>query len=231
MAAGQRPEAAGSAWVLWWKDAEGTASLGRLQERILRGLRARLRGRWYMETRLYHSPHNFVELQGLKIAGSPAAPGAPRGTASDRSMYVVVLGEGAARRQYFVMASNRVVVEAEPEMESMIQRLKNLWAPRQSARIEGYAYEGDDWIIRAGNLQVGGSYKGMLIEINYLPCSNPEQTRGLMRELLGMILPPDAQIESSSDIDYRRASLDPLRMTDRHTAYQYVNLFTKCSLL
>ncbi|KAJ2349803.1 hypothetical protein IWW50_007131 [Coemansia erecta] len=221
---------AGSTWVLWWRDAQGTASLGQLQERLLRGLRATLRGRWSMDTKLYHSPYNFVEQQNIKIDGA-TAQAQHRGTASDQSMYLVVRGQGAARRQYFVMASNRVVVETEPEMESMVARLKNLWTPRQTARIEGYSYEGDDWVIRTGNMMVGTSYKGLIIEINYLPCSNPEQTRGLMRELLMMILPPDAQIDPNNNVDYRRASLDPSCMTDRHTAYQYVNLFTQSSLL
>ncbi|KAJ2309721.1 hypothetical protein H4R23_002997 [Coemansia sp. Cherry 401B] len=221
---------AGSTWVLWWRDAQGTASLGLLQERLLRGLRATLRGRWSMDTKLYHSQHNFVERQQLKVADTPAHT-RTRGTASDQSMYLVVRGQGASRRQYFVMASNRVVVETEPEMESVVVRLKNLWTPRQTARIEGYSYEGDDWVIRTGNLMVGTSYKGLIIEINYLPCSNPEETRGLMRELLMMILPPDAQIDPNNGVDYRRAALDPDRMTDRHTAYQYVNLFTQSSLL
>ncbi|KAJ1840616.1 hypothetical protein LPJ70_004574 [Coemansia sp. RSA 2708] len=183
-----------------------------------------------MDTKLYHSQHNFVERQQLKVADTPTHT-RTRGTASDQSMYLVVRGQGASRRQYFVMASNRVVVETEPEMESVVVRLKNLWTPRQTARIEGYSYEGDDWVIRTGNLMVGTSYKGLIIEINYLPCSNPEETRGLMRELLMMILPPDAQIDPNNGVDYRRAALDPDRMTDRHTAYQYVNLFTQSSLL
>ncbi|KAJ2230178.1 hypothetical protein H4R99_008449 [Coemansia sp. RSA 1722] len=222
----------GSTWVLWWKDAQGTASLGLLQERLLRGLRANLKGRWSMDTRLFYSPYNFVDLQGLKVSNdADTQQTEPRGTASDQSMYLVVRGQGAQRRQFFVMASNRVVVETEPEMESIILRLKNLWVPRQSARIEGYSYEGDDWIIRTGNLMVGTSYKGLIIEINYLPCSNPEQTRGLMRELLMMILPSDAQVDVNAGVDYRRASLDPHRMTDQHTAYQYVHLFTQSSLL
>ncbi|KAJ1723971.1 hypothetical protein LPJ53_001727 [Coemansia erecta] len=223
---------AGSTWVLWWKDAQGTASLGLLQERLLRGLRANLKGRWSMDTRLFHSPHNFVSVQGLKVTSdTDTQQTEARGTASDQSMYLVARGQGAQRRQFFVMASNRVVVETEPEMESIVLRLKNLWTPRQSARIEGYSYEGDDWVIRTGNLMVGTSYKGLIIEINYLPCSNPEQTRGLMRELLVMILPPDAQVDANNGVDYRRASLDPHRMTDLHTAYQYVHLFTQSSLL
>ncbi|KAJ2745292.1 hypothetical protein GGI20_002270 [Coemansia sp. BCRC 34301] len=220
----------GSTWVLWWKDAQGTASLGLLQERLLRGLRASLKGRWSMDTKLFHSPHNFVERQNIKVS-SPGLVATARGTASDQSMYLVVRGQGPTRRQFYVMASNRVVVEAEPEMESVVLRLKNLWTPRQTARIEGYSYEGDDWVIRTGNMMVGTSYKGLIIEINYLPCSNPEQTRGLMRELLMMILPPDAQVDANNGVDYRRADLDPCRMTDCHTAYQYVHLFTQSSLL
>ncbi|KAJ2862326.1 hypothetical protein GGH94_004336 [Coemansia aciculifera] len=217
----------GSTWVLWWKDAQGTASLGLLQERLLRGLRASLKGRWSMDTKLFHSPYNFVQHQNIKVPTLTA----PRGTASDQSMYLVIRGQGTSRRQFYVMASNRVVVEAEPEMESIVLRLKNLWTPRQTARVEGYSYEGDDWIIRTGNMMVGTSYKGLIIEINYLPCSNPEQTRGLMLELLMMILPEDAQVDANNGVDYRRASLDPCRMTDRHTAYQYVHLFTQSSLL
>ncbi|KAI8320302.1 hypothetical protein GQ54DRAFT_222014 [Martensiomyces pterosporus] len=221
----------GTTWVLRWKDAQGTASLGLLQERLLRGLRASLKGRWSMDTKLYRSSHSYIDLQTLKV-GSPT-PVRPegRGTASDQSMYVVVRGQGSARRQYIVMASNRVVVETEPEMENILLRLKNLWTPRQSARIEGYSYEGDDWVIRIGNMMVGTSYKGLVIEINYLPCSNPDQTYGLMRELLMMILPPDAQIDANGGVDYQRAGLDPQCMTDRHTAYQYVHLFTQSSLL
>ncbi|KAJ2910319.1 hypothetical protein GGI21_000996, partial [Coemansia aciculifera] len=110
----------GSTWVLWWKDAQGTASLGLLQERLLRGLRANLKGRWSMDTKLFHSPHNFVEQQNIKVAATTttAAATVARGTASDHSMYLVVRGQGPTRRQFYVMASNRVVVEAEPEMES-----------------------------------------------------------------------------------------------------------------
>ncbi|KAJ1886473.1 hypothetical protein LPJ71_009052, partial [Coemansia sp. S17] len=95
---------AGSTWVLWWKDAQGTASLGLLQERLLRGLRASLKGRWSMDTKLFHSPYNFVQQQNIKV---PALT-APRGTASDQSMYLVIRGQGTSRRQFYVMASNRV---------------------------------------------------------------------------------------------------------------------------
>ncbi|KAJ2522721.1 hypothetical protein H4217_000554 [Coemansia sp. RSA 1939] len=231
----------GSTWVLWWKDAQGTASLGLLQERLLRGLRANLRGRWSMDTKLFHSTHNFAAQQNIKLPSSSdpvrrreaegRGMGAVGGTASDQSMYLVVRGQGAGRRQFYVMASNRLVVETEPEMEAVVLRLKNLWAPRQAARIEGYSYEGDDWVIRTGNLMVGTSYKGLVIEINYLPCSNPDQTRGLMRELLLMILPPDAHVDANIGVDYARAGLDPTRMTECHTAYQYVHLFTQSSLL
>ncbi|KAJ1951117.1 hypothetical protein FBU59_000349 [Linderina macrospora] len=229
----------GTTWVLRWKDAQGTASLGLLQERLLRGLRANLKGRWSLDTRLFRSPHNYLELQNIKVGAPSSVAGngeagaslENHGTASDQSMYVVVRGQGASRRQFIVMASNRVVVEAEPEMEAILLRLKNLWAPRQSARIEGYSYEGDDWVIHIGNMMVGTSYKGLVIEINYLPCSNPDQTYGLMRELLMMILPGDAQIDVNGGVDYCRAGLDPHRMTDRHTAYQYVHLFTQSSLL
>lgn len=202
----------GSTWVIWWKDAQGTASLSQIQERLLRGLRAQPKGRWTMDAKLYHSSYNF----------NPT-----RQQPTDHLMYLI----NRNTQQFYTMASQRAIVETTAEMESIISRLKNLWQLRQSARIEGYSYEGDDWVIRTGNLMVGTSYKGLVVEINYLPCSNPQETEGLMRELLLMVMPKDAQVDANLAVDYKRAGLDSKKMTDCHTAYQYVNLFTKNSLL
>lgn len=68
----------------------------------------------------------------------------------------------------YCMVDDSVVVEAEKEMELILSRLKNLWQLRQSVTIEGTSYEIGDFTLRVANILIGSTYKGLLLEVNYL---------------------------------------------------------------
>lgn len=63
------------------------------------------------------------------------------------------------------MVEGSVVVEAEKELELIVNRLKNLWQLRQSVNLEGTSYEIGDFSLRVANILLGSSYKGLLLEV------------------------------------------------------------------
>ncbi|OMH84063.1 hypothetical protein AX774_g2422 [Zancudomyces culisetae] len=78
-------------------------------------------------------------------------------------------GGSGGIRQYLVFNETKMVQRVDSEFELILNKLKNIWKLRQSAKIEGYCAVsvGGDYVIKIGNIMVGTSYKGMLIQAEY----------------------------------------------------------------
>ncbi|KAG0375660.1 hypothetical protein BGX24_008795 [Mortierella sp. AD032] len=128
-----------------------------------------------------------------------------------------------------------VLVEVEKEVEALIAKLKNLWVHRQHAQVEGTVFDMGDFIVRAGNIMVATtSYKGILIEIEYLPqTSSATASNALLEEFVRLISPPGVNLYSPQmfDYPYEQVGLDPNSWSMLHSGFQFMTLFRRQHIL
>ncbi|KAF9198788.1 hypothetical protein BGZ49_000290 [Haplosporangium sp. Z 27] len=128
-----------------------------------------------------------------------------------------------------------VLVEVEKDIEMLIAKLKNLWVHRQHAQVEGHVFDLGDFIVRAGNITVAStSYKGMLIEVEYLPqTSNATASNAILEEFVRLISPPGVTLYSPQMLDYpyEQVGLDPKNWSMLHSGFQYMVLFRRQHIL
>ncbi|KAG0198084.1 hypothetical protein BGX28_008428 [Mortierella sp. GBA30] len=128
-----------------------------------------------------------------------------------------------------------VLVEVEKDIEALIAKLKNLWVHRQHAQVEGHIFDLGDFIVRAGNIMVAStSYKGMLIEIEYLPqTSSAVASNAILEEFVRLISPPGVNLYSPQMLDYpyEQVGLDPKKWSMLHSGFQYMTLFRRQHIL
>ncbi|KAJ1915663.1 hypothetical protein H4219_004193 [Mycoemilia scoparia] len=230
----------GSTWVLRWADAEGTESMSYLQERLVSGFHAQLSDRWNVKTRLFRSTHDYATMNMDMSTSNDADQNQDKKSneGPHRFLYLVNMSHIVPPRQFAVLTFpgpggiwNQRVIESDVEIETIMSKMKNLWVPRQSAYIEGYSYNLGDFRVHLGTMRVGSGYKGIILQIDYLPCNSYIEVNGIMAEFVQMLLPPNARVDTNTGIKFEDANLSSNMMTDRHTALQYINLFTKLHLL
>ncbi|KAF9133052.1 hypothetical protein BGW39_010742 [Mortierella sp. 14UC] len=128
-----------------------------------------------------------------------------------------------------------VLVEVEKDIEALIAKLKNLWVHRQHAQVEGTVFDMGDFIVRAGNIMVATtSYKGILIEIEYLPqTSSATASNALLEEFVRLISPPGVNLYSPQmfDYPYEQVGLDPKNWSMLHSGFQFMTLFRRQHIL
>ncbi|KAF9276533.1 hypothetical protein BGZ68_009960 [Mortierella alpina] len=128
-----------------------------------------------------------------------------------------------------------VLVEVEKDIEALIAKLKNLWVHRQHAQVEGHIFDLGDFIVRAGNIMVAStSYKGMLIEVEYLPqTSSATTSNAILEEFVRLISPPGVNLCSPQMLDYpyEQVGLDPKKWSMLHSGFQYMTLFRRQHIL
>ncbi|KAG0237339.1 hypothetical protein BGW42_001259 [Actinomortierella wolfii] len=128
-----------------------------------------------------------------------------------------------------------VIVEVEKDMENLVAKLKNLWVLRQHAQVEGYVFDVGDFIVRAGNIMVAStSYKGLLIEFEYLPqMSSINACKPILEEFVQLLLPPGVNLYTPQMLDYpyEQVGLDPNGWSSLHSRFQYSVLFRRQHIL
>ncbi|KAI8973604.1 mediator complex, subunit Med20 [Mycotypha africana] len=144
-------------------------------------------------------------------------------TKESKLLYQVSLAQQP--KHVYCMVEGSVVIEAEKELELILLRLKNLWQLRQSVTIEGTSYDIGDFTLRVANILLGSTYKGLLLEIEYHPCSTPNRTRQLLEEFIASIVPSSAQLSCEYEYNFEQVGLSGHEFTIAHTSYQYMHLF------
>ncbi|KAF9969211.1 hypothetical protein BGZ73_008549 [Actinomortierella ambigua] len=128
-----------------------------------------------------------------------------------------------------------VIVEVEKDMENLVAKLKSLWVLRQHAQVEGYVFDVGDFIVRAGNIMVAStSYKGLLIEFEYLPqMSSINACKPILEEFVQLLLPPGVNLYTPQMLDYpyEQVGLDPNGWSSLHSRFQYSVLFRRQHIL
>ncbi|KAF9964346.1 hypothetical protein BGZ70_006588 [Mortierella alpina] len=159
---------------------------------------------------------------------SSAAPSVVSTPASSAGMEITGAQPAPPKRK-------AVLVEVEKDIEALIAKLKNLWVHRQHAQVEGHIFDLGDFIVRAGNIMVAStSYKGMLIEIEYLPqTSSAIASNAILEEFVRLISPPGVNLCSPQMLDYpyEQVGLDPKKWSMLHSGFQYMTLFRRQHIL
>nr|KAG5711263.1 hypothetical protein BaRGS_005960 [Batillaria attramentaria] len=71
-----------------------------------------------------------------------------------------------------------------------MSRLKNYYQQRKNAKMEakGQRYELGDFILKVGSVSLAGSFKGIVVEVEYCPCVVSSDCWLLMKELLHSVV-------------------------------------------
>ncbi|KAI8384850.1 mediator complex, subunit Med20 [Radiomyces spectabilis] len=197
-----------------WKNATGMRDFTYIAEHVTKSLQGKNTGPWSLSFKVYRDASQNTRQLALK---------------DSKLLCQVSLGQQSG--QVYCMVDGSVVVEAEKEMEVVLSRLKNLWQLRQNVTIEGTSFEIGDFTLRVANILLGSTYKGLLLELNYHPCSAPNTVSDLLREFVESVVPPSAQLSCEYEYNYEAVGLSNHEFTTAHTGYQYMMLFRNDGLL
>lgn len=158
------------------------------------------------------------------------------------TMQLITLSHIADR--VFVLA-NALVVEAEPNLPVLLRKI-SAYAPKLSRNVRGTEYDYVDFGVRVGmSLDKQGAAMGVVVEIEYRPCSSTSDCELLIAELMDRIAAPlvpppqasedpDVSKAATSAYTYVRVELDPnkfspkdlIPFSDRTEALMYAKLLT-----
>ncbi|PWW76912.1 hypothetical protein C7212DRAFT_351728 [Tuber magnatum] len=85
--------------------------------------------------------------------------------------------------QKLIVSTPSAIVTLDCEFELLVRLgLSALWSPRLTLRGEGVMYEVDDFKVRIANIMQGNEmWKGVLVEVEYAPCSTLAVAEGVIR--------------------------------------------------
>ncbi|RIA89642.1 mediator complex, subunit Med20 [Glomus cerebriforme] len=195
--------------VLLWKDNNGGhIGMIKFHDRITTTLLGSFKDKWGIQVKLYRDTKNTETSN------------------SDKFMYTT---EFYNTSKIYCLIDD-VIVEAEREMESILEKLKNLWYLTKTIIYEGSTYIIGDFLIRVAVPKLT-SYKGMLVEVEYTSTVNPHVAAPILHEFIEMLKLPEIEIVPSAEYSFSKIGLSEDTFTRAHTDYQYMMLFKSENLL
>ncbi|XP_057296590.1 mediator of RNA polymerase II transcription subunit 20-like [Hydractinia symbiolongicarpus] len=90
----------------------------------------------------------------------------------------------------FSILENNTCVVSDNGFHLMISKLKLFYTPRKGGKIDvkGTKYALGDFDIKVGNITQASNFKGILMEVEYKPCSVPNQCWSLLNEFVTTVL-------------------------------------------
>ncbi|KAK6519648.1 hypothetical protein TWF281_003472 [Arthrobotrys megalospora] len=83
---------------------------------------------------------------------------------------------------------DKSLVTIDPDFEHILTaKLQGLWSMRQTLKADGTALELEDFKIKIATLSQGSVIKGVLMEVEYLPCAYLEQGEGVIRDFIDQL--------------------------------------------
>ncbi|KAL1416131.1 hypothetical protein MTO96_006400 [Rhipicephalus appendiculatus] len=75
---------------------------------------------------------------------------------------------------------------ADITFDMLMLKMAGIYSAKKSTKIEsrGPRYEVADFLVKVGSVSMGPSFRGILVEVEYLPCVVPSSCWDLMREFL-----------------------------------------------
>jgi len=86
-------------------------------------------------------------------------------------------------------SNSGTVLVADANFDALMNKLKTLFAKKPN-KIEsrGLRFEWNDFLVKVGIVSIGPNVKGILLEVEFLPCVVLNDCRELMREVIGGLL-------------------------------------------
>ncbi|KAF3906548.1 hypothetical protein ABW20_dc0107711 [Dactylellina cionopaga] len=144
-------------------------------------------------------------------------------TSQPRFMQYLDLSHHPGKRFCLV---DKTIVTIDPEFEQILtSKLQGLWAMRQTLKAEGSGFELEDFRIRIATLSQGSVIKGVLVEVEYLPCSNLSQGEAVIRDFLDQLeLPSGANVRLYFSQAARAEGDEAREFSILDTGMQYMEL-------
>lgn len=80
---------------------------------------------------------------------------------------------------------DKAIVTIDAEFESILTaKLQGIWAMRQTLKADGSMFELEDFRVRIATLSQGSVMKGVLVEVEYLPCAYLEEGEPIIRDFI-----------------------------------------------
>lgn len=114
------------------------------------------------------------------------------------------------------MLTNGTGVVMQGDFDSVLTtKLQSLWLPRQTIKAEGNAYQlqSGDFVFRTANLFLQGSFKGLVVQIEYTKECDDAEAVAKINEIL-----------ANYELEYSNTKVGRTRM---ESAWQFVETISK----
>lgn len=81
-------------------------------------------------------------------------------------------------------SDRRITFTSDTLFDLLLLKLSNVYSKKLRIEAKGPRFETGDFLVKLGLVSVGGSCKGILVEIEYLPCQVVQSCWGLMIEFM-----------------------------------------------
>eukprot|EP01114_Cavostelium_apophysatum_P023362 TRINITY_DN8772_c0_g1_i1.p1 TRINITY_DN8772_c0_g1~~TRINITY_DN8772_c0_g1_i1.p1 ORF type:complete len:204 (+),score=12.87 TRINITY_DN8772_c0_g1_i1:22-633(+) len=144
-----------------------------------------------------------------------------------KDMFIVHFDD-KPKKCYLVVKNN--ILEADRDIAAMLEKMK-LFKLRQAVAIAGFQYKIGDFVLRIGTILLASSTKGVVIELEYLPCTIPNKCGELMEEFFEAVLGPfEQKFGFSQPVNYGEIQGLPDSYSHQHATFQYMLLFRTIGL-
>lgn len=123
----------------------------------------------------------------------------------------------------FAVLETGTCLVADSGFDSLMTKLKTFYTPRKTSKIEakGHRYEYGDFVLKFGQVSAGPSFKGIIVELEYLPCLDVQQCWGLIGEFLSSFMDPSFTLPAAPKCSNKATEL----FCPSDTILQYIEVF------
>lgn len=123
----------------------------------------------------------------------------------------------------FAVLETGTCLVADSGFDSLMTKLKTFYTPRKTSKIEakGHRYEYGDFVLKFGQVSAGPSFKGIIVELEYLPCLDVQQCWGLIGEFLSSFMDPSFTLPTAPKCSNKTTEL----FCPSDTILQYIEVF------
>ncbi|KAK8720646.1 hypothetical protein OTU49_013187 [Cherax quadricarinatus] len=121
--------------------------------------------------------------------------------------------------------TKQVTLSADFLFDLLLSRLDHMYQSKKNLKIEskGAKYELGDFLVKIGTVSMSGHYKGILVEVEYLPCVSPALCWSLIREFMQSFM---GSCVKPTPPNYLQAHYQDIH-TPQDTVQQYVEKFNE----
>ncbi|KAK9237222.1 mediator complex, subunit Med20 [Lipomyces kononenkoae] len=122
----------------------------------------------------------------------------------------------------------KVMTVFDKGMDMIItSKLSSIWILRQSMRAEGVAYAvGDEFVVRTANVTQAGSFRCIVVEIEYLFSNDLESSKIVISDFATRCGLPDGKFFFGDTVNIYRSKADEFqKFTKAATGLQYMEAF------